>query len=84
MYIKSVCKPYLSLLDVINVVMRGISAYNFRQHVASDIGSHGNYLPSENIESQKYLKQITDWTINQKMKLFKEKCKYRVFNFTKK
>ena len=37
----------LSLLSVINLVTTGISSYNSRRHVASDIGTHGNYLPSE-------------------------------------
>ena len=74
----------LSLLNVVNVLMSGISAYNFRQHVASDIGTHGNYLPSENFDSQKYLENVTMWTKKQKMALNKDKCKYMVFNFTKK
>ena len=39
----------LSLLVVVNVLMSGISAYNFKQHVASDIGTHGNYLPSKTL-----------------------------------
>ena len=41
----------LSILEIINLVMSGLTMYNFKQHVASDIGSHGQYLPSENINS---------------------------------
>ena len=42
----------LSILDILNLVLKGISSYNFKQHVPSDIGSHGQYLPSENTQSQ--------------------------------
>ena len=52
----------LSTLEMLNLVMSGISSYNFRQHVASDIGVHGQYLPVENIESQLYLDKICQWT----------------------
>ena len=64
--------------------MCGISAYNFKQHVASDIGTHGNYLPAENAKSQEYLNKIQHWTTQNKMLLNDEKCKYMVFNFTRK
>ena len=42
----------LSVLEMINLVMSGISCYNFKQHVASDIGTHGQYLPIVNVQSQ--------------------------------
>ena len=74
----------LSLLEVLNLVMCGIAAFNFKHQVASDIGAHGNYLPSENFESQSYLEKIDKWTTDKKMKLNSEKCKYMVFNFTRK
>ena len=35
----------LSILEVLNLAMCGISGYNFKQHVASDIGTYGQYLP---------------------------------------
>ena len=74
----------LSLLEVINLVMCGISSYNFKNHVASDIGIHGKYLPNTNFESQHYLDKISDWTGSMKMTLNEEKCKYMVFNYTRK
>ena len=64
--------------------MCGISTYNFKQHVASDIGSHGQYLPSENFKSQSYLDLIQSWTEENQMALNKTKTKYMVINFTKK
>ena len=61
-----------------------LTAYNFRQHVASDIGSHGQYLPSENIKSGTYLEEINKWTEGKQMLLNKMKTKYMVINFTNK
>ena len=45
----------LSTLEMLNLVMCGISSYNFKHHVASDIGVHGQYLAAENIQSPVYL-----------------------------
>jgi hypothetical protein len=42
---------HLSTLEVINLIMAGLTSYNFKQHVASDIGTDNLY--SENIQSQK-------------------------------
>ena len=54
--------------------MCGISTYNFKQHVASDIGTHGNYMPAENIKSQQYLDNIQNWTIQNKMVVNDDQC----------
>jgi hypothetical protein len=74
----------LSILKVLNLAMCGISSYNFKNHIASDIGSHGQFLPSGNIKSQAYLDSIKQWTDDSKMALNKDKTKYMVINFTKK
>ena len=74
----------LSVIEVINLVMSGISSYNFRQHVASDIGNHGQYLPISNIQSEKHLDKINNWTNENQMALNRNKTKYMVVNFTKK
>ena len=73
-----------SVLEVLNLVMCGISTYNFKQHVASDVGCHGQYLPAENIGSQNYLNRIQSWTHEKQMALIKTKTTYMVINFTKK
>jgi hypothetical protein len=52
----------LSTLEVINLIMAGLTSYNFKQHVASDIGTDHLYLPSENIQSQKNMDNISNWT----------------------
>ena len=36
----------LSILDIINLVSVGLSSYNFKHHVVSDIGVDQLYLPS--------------------------------------
>ena len=58
--------------------------YNFKQHVASDIGNHGQYLPTDNIRSQNYLNKIEAWTKENQMALNTRKTKYMVINFTQK
>ena len=48
----------LSTLEKLNLILAGLSSYNFRNHVASDIGIEQKYLPTGNFESQQYLKNI--------------------------
>ena len=74
----------LSILEIINLIMSGLIAYNFKQHVASDIGNHGNFLPAGNIRSQNHLDKIENWTKQNQMILNTRKTKYMVINFTQK
>ena len=72
----------LSVLEKLSLILIGLSSYNFRNHVASDIGTHQKYLPNINIQSQNYLDQIQTWTETNKMKLNVDKSKVMIFNFT--
>ena len=72
----------MSLLEIINLISVGLAEYNFKLHVASDIGIDQLFLPPENIRSQENLNKIEDWTATNKMKLNKEKTKIMVFNYT--
>ena len=74
----------LSLLDIINLITVGLSSYNFKQHVASDVGIDQLYIPSENIRSQSYMNKISNWTTINKMKLNESKTKIIIFNYTTK
>ena len=74
----------LSVLEIINLITVGLSSYNFKQHVASDIGIEQLYLPSQNIKSQEYLDNIASWTESKKMKLNEQKTKMMIFNCSKK
>ena len=72
----------LSMLEKLNLILLGLSSYNFKYHVASDIGVEQKFLPSENIQSQVYLNGIETWTDDMKMKLNVKKSKVIIFNFT--
>ena len=72
----------LSIIEIINLLTIGLSSYNMKAHVASDIQSDSTFIPPENLESQSYLKKLSAWTDNQKMKLNEEKTKQMIFNFT--
>ena len=72
----------LSTLEKLNLILLGLSTYNFRSHVASDIGINQKYLPSANFQSQQYLNQIETWTNDNLMKLNVKKSKVMIFNYT--
>ena len=73
----------LSILEMINLISVGLASYNFKQHVASDIGVDQSYLKTENILSQSYMDKITKWTKENKMKLNAKKTKIMIINFTR-
>ena len=68
----------LSILEKLNLILSGLSSYNVRNHVASDIGINQKYLPSNHIPSQENLKEIEAWTDRNIMKLNVEKSKVMV------
>ena len=73
----------LSALELLNLILVGLSSYNFKNHVASDIGIDQLFLPSENIKSQETLNKIEEWTQDNLMMLNAKKSNVMVFNFTK-
>ena len=74
----------LSILEIINLLTVGLTSYNIKLHVPSDIGTHNQYIPPQNLKSQKWLDWISDWTDKQKMKINEKKTKCMVFNYTNK
>ena len=74
----------LRALELINLVTIGLSSYNFKQHVASDIGIDEKFLHAQHTKSQGYINDISSWTDKMRMKLNEEKSKIMVINFTKK
>ena len=74
----------LTTLEVINLLSIGLSSFNFKQQVSSDIPVGGFYIDSENLQSQHYLNEINNWTKNQKMLLNTKKTKAMIINFTHK
>ena len=73
----------LTAVEVINMINIGLSSYNFRQHVASDIPVHGQYVDPQNLKTQKYIATLDAWSEENKMQLNKAKTKIMLINFTK-
>ena len=75
----------LSILELINLLSIGLSSNNWKKHVASDVPESGYIVSSENLKSQSYLNQISEWTKKNKMELnIKKTCACAmIFNFTK-
>ena len=73
----------LSVLEIVNLLTVGITSFNLKQQVPSDIPLHNQYIPPEHLESQKWLNEINDWTLNQKMMINEKKSKTIIFNYTK-
>ena len=74
----------LSILEIVNLLTVGISSFNIRGQVPTDIPGHNQFIPSENLKSQEWLNMINEWTINQKMMINEAKTKTMIFNYTDK
>ena len=55
-------------------------AFNFKAHIPSDIATHGQYLPIQNVQSQEYLENVSKWTKSKQMCLNKKKSNFMLFN----
>ena len=73
----------LSILEVINLILSGISSYNVKQQVPSDISTGHKFFQSDHFKTQDYLNKISKWTIQKQMKLNSDKSNYMIFNFSK-
>ena len=73
----------ISILEIINLISVGISSYNCKMNVPSDIQTENKFLPPDNIKTQDYLDQIEKWTEQKKVKSNFGKGKYMTVNFTK-
>ena len=74
----------LTVLEIIDLLTVGITSYNIKSHVPSDIPIHNQYIPAGNLKSQYYLDEINNWTTNQNMMINEKKTKNLIFNFTDK
>ena len=74
----------LTTLEIINLLAIGLSSYNIKAHIPSNIGTEQLYVSKNNLKTQDYLNKINDWTKNQMMHINENKTKAMVFNFTKK
>ena len=74
----------LTILEIINLLTVGLTSFNVRSQVPTDILENNQYIPPQNLKSQEYLNQISQWTRNQKMLINQKKSKSMIFNFTQK
>ena len=74
----------LSILEIINLLTVGLASFNLKCQVPNDIHTHNQIISSRNLQSQKWLDEICDWTKNRKMMINCEKTKTMIFNFTEK
>ena len=51
----TICE-YIALKEV------GLSSYNVRHHVPSDVPVDGVWIPADNLQSQCFMNTINDWT----------------------
>ena len=63
----------LTTLEIVDLLSVGLTSYNFKQHVASDIPTDSYFIPPNNLISQKQINDIDSWTEKQKMLLNSEK-----------
>lgn len=73
----------LSILEVINLILNGISSYNVKQQVPSDIKIGNKFIHSTHFQTQDHLNKISEWTKEKEMKLNCKKSNYMIFNFSK-
>ena len=73
-------------LSVLELVMLSglLSEYNFKLHVASDIGVDEQYIPATSLKTQKDLDTIAEWTDTNMMQLNTDKTNYMVFSRSEK
>ena len=72
----------LTILEIVNLLTVGITSYNIKQQIPSDIPPQNQFIPPEQLQSQDWLNQIDEWTENQKMMINSKKTKTMIFNFT--
>ena len=72
----------LSILEIVNLLTVGITSFNIKQQIPTDIPTHNQFIPPENLDSQEWLNQINEWTKKKKMQINSKKTKTMIFNFT--
>ena len=63
----------LSFLEIIYMLNVGLSSYNIRAHVPSNIPTHNQVISGGNLKSQTQLENINNWTKENKMMLNEKK-----------
>ena len=73
---------YVDDLTILELLLFGglLTEYNFRQHVASDVGIDELFVPANSFKTQRNLQTIVEWTSNNLMKLNESKSNYMIFS----
>ena len=69
----------LSILKIVNLLTVGLTSFNLKVQVPSDIATHNQYIPTDNLKSQEGLDWISTWTTDQKMMINSKKTKAMIF-----
>ena len=76
------CVDDLTILEIINLLTVGMSCFHVKNQVQSYMHIDKNYIFEESLITKTHLEKISEWTLNQKMKVNKKKTNYMIFNFT--
>ena len=74
----------VTILEVINLLTVGISSYNTKQQVPSDLLTSNGFIDSSNLQTQRNINSISEWTNKKKMKLNYKKSSAMIYNFSNK
>ena len=74
----------LTILEIVNLLIVGISSFNLKVQVANDLPTHNQFIDPANLKSQSWLNEINLWTKNQKMMINEQKTKTMIINYTDK
>ena len=74
---------YIDDLSILQLIFLSglLVEYNFMEHVPSDIGTDGKYLPPESFETQNHLNYISNlWNLSRNTKLISYRKKVKILN----
>ena len=69
-------------MEIVNLLTVGITSFNLKQQIPTDIPTHNQFIPPGNLASQDWLDKINRWTEDQLMIINEKKTKTMIFNFT--
>ena len=73
----------LTILEVIFLANVGLASHNIKHNIPTNIANHNQFIPSEHLKTQEYVRTINKWTEENQMKLNEKKTTNMIFNFTK-
>ena len=74
----------LTILEIVDLLSVGITNYNIKEHVPSDVSEENSFIPMENLKTSAWMKNLEKWSSEKKMLINGNKSKCMIFNFTNK